>query len=251
MKECACLNISPQVFMRGSFCVPSEYRRDGFCKIETLVMELQEFQQRDVPIGVRLQHAMITAQAAIELLFRLHSKRILHRDVKPDNFMYNVRYGRMCSSVSLKLFAKSHSVYQALGHLQLIDFGLSIYFKDDLGNHEALRITPNLFSGTPIYASIWSHEGLSSSRRSDLECLGYTMLHLCLKDGLPWANLPHTGQKMIKIREQIHGYKKLNSITSLCRQLPLPVARAFCDYFQSVRALGHEDRPDCEPVHSP
>jgi hypothetical protein len=87
---------------------------------------------------------------------------------------------------------------------------------------------------------------MSSSRRSDLECLGYTMLHLCLKGGLPWAYLPHTShKKLLKIREEIYDCKKLHSIALLCRDLPLPVARAFCNYFQMVRALGHEERPDC------
>lgn len=138
---------------------------------------------------------------------------------------------------------------QAGGNLQLIDFGLSRFFKDELGNHEVLRVTPNFFSGTPIYASMWSHQGMSGSRRSDLECLGFTMLHLCLRGGLPWANLVHSSnKKLLTIREEIFDCKKLHSIALLCRDLPLPVARAFCNYFQIVRALGHEDRPDCAPL---
>ena len=77
-------------------CVPSEFRRDAFCKIETLVMEFQiktlaqHFEELDVSTGLRFHNAMIAAQAAINLLFRLHSRGILHRDIKPDNFMYNV-----------------------------------------------------------------------------------------------------------------------------------------------------------------
>jgi serine/threonine protein kinase len=138
---------------------------------------------------------------------------------------------------------------QVTGRLLLIDFGLAIRFKDALGNHEALTVTPNMFSGTPIYASIWTHDGLSSSRRSDLESLGYTILQLCLESGLPWANLPGDSKKKMKtIRAEIHDSKKLHSMVSLCRPLPLPVAKAFCNYFQSVRLLGHEEKPDCEPL---
>ena len=82
--------------MRGILCVPSEFRRDAFCNIEVLVMEFQiktlaqHFEELNVSNGLRLHHAMIAAQAAINLLFMLHSKRIIHRDIKPDNFMYNV-----------------------------------------------------------------------------------------------------------------------------------------------------------------
>jgi serine/threonine protein kinase len=138
---------------------------------------------------------------------------------------------------------------QAAGHLLLIDFGLAKQFRDALGNHHALTVTPNLFSGTPIYASMWTHDGMSSSRRSDLESLGYTMLQLCLESGLPWANLPDASRKKLKtIRAEIYECKKKNSIASMCRTLPLPVARAFCDYFQSVRSLGHAERPDCKPL---
>jgi casein kinase I family protein HRR25 len=138
---------------------------------------------------------------------------------------------------------------QADGRLLLIDFGLAKYYKDDLGNHDALTVTPNLFSGTPIYASMWTHDGMSSSRRSDLESLGYTMLQLCLESGLPWANLPDASRKKLKvIRAEIHDCKKKNSISSMCKSLPLPVAKAFCKYFHIVRSLGHAERPDCKPL---
>jgi hypothetical protein len=76
--------------------------------------------------------------------------------------------------------------------------------------------------------------------------LGYTILHLCLDNGLPWANLPHSSKSLLKIREEIHELKKIHSVASMCGELPLPVAQAFCSYFKNVRALGHAERPDCE-----
>ena len=151
--------------------------------------------------------------------------------------------------VMLSVLLTHSSDIQASGHLLLIDFGLSIYFKDAWGEHEAIKVTPNMFSGTPIYASLWSHAGMSSSRRNDLESLGYTIMHLCLNDGLPWANLSHTSKKILKIRAEIHECKLRNSIGSMCSKLPLPVARAICNYFNSVRALGFDERPDCAPLH--
>jgi len=91
---------------------------------------------------------------------------------------------------------------------------------------------------------------MSSSRRSDLESLGYTILHLCLNSGLPWANLPHSRKSLLKIREEIHELKKMHSVAHMCSKLPLPVAQAFCSYFKNVRALGHAERPDCEDLTS-
>lgn len=100
LQECACLCIAPKCLQRGVLCVPSEYRRDSFCHIETLVMEFQiktlahqfeEYENLCVLAVFRLQRALMAAQEAIELLFRLHSKGIIHRDIKPENLMYNVR----------------------------------------------------------------------------------------------------------------------------------------------------------------
>jgi serine/threonine protein kinase len=100
MSECGCLNIAPQLIMRGTICFESSFRRDTMCHIEILVMELQsktlaqqfeEFEEHGNSSMVKLQHAMLAAQSAIELLFRLHSKFVIHRDIKPENLMYNVR----------------------------------------------------------------------------------------------------------------------------------------------------------------
>jgi serine/threonine protein kinase len=102
MCELSCLNIAPQCLMQGILSNLAEFRRNAVCRcrIETLVMELQtktlaqhfeEFKRAGISKGVVLQNAMRAAQSAIELLFRLHFRGILHRDIKPDNFMYNVR----------------------------------------------------------------------------------------------------------------------------------------------------------------
>ena len=103
MCELSCLNIAPQCLMQGVISNLAEFRRSAVCRscrIDTLVMELQiktlaqhfeEFKRAGISRGAVLQNAMTAAQAAIELLFRLHFRGILHRDIKPDNFMYNVR----------------------------------------------------------------------------------------------------------------------------------------------------------------
>jgi serine/threonine protein kinase len=79
-------------------------------QIKTLAQHFEEFEREGASTGFKLLQAMVAAQAAIELLFRLHSKRIIHRDIKPDNFMYNVR-------PQFFLFEILTSIMLALSHI--------------------------------------------------------------------------------------------------------------------------------------
>jgi serine/threonine protein kinase len=106
----------------------------------------------------------------IKIMDKVHSKRILYRDTKPNNFVIGG-----CEENKNKVY--------------IIDFGLSKYYKNS--------------NGTARYASISTHEGNEQSRRDDLECVGHVLLYF-LKGKLPWQglHLPKTGgDKYINIRK--------------------------------------------------
>ena len=84
----------------------------------------------------------------------------VHRDVKPENFRVH-----------------NDKVY-------LIDFGNSFDFIKD-GAHIFDQICFS-FKGTMSYASIFSHEKHTHSRRDDLEGLGYTILSIISGAQMPW-----------------------------------------------------------------
>ena len=83
------------------------------------------------------------------LLSLLHNHDIVHRDIKPDNFMI-----------------KGTSIER----IYLIDYGMAKRFD----KYEQ----PRALVGSQMYASVNIHKGLPYGRRDDLESLGYLIAHL-------------------------------------------------------------------------
>ena len=157
---------------------------------------------------------------ADQLLCRLeivHTKCYIHRDIKPDNFLM----GRG---------SRRHMVY-------VIDFGLAKLYRDPRTHrHIPYREGKNL-TGTARYASINTHMGIEQSRRDDLESLGYVLMYF-LRGTLPWQGLKANTKK--QKYERILEKKISTSTEALCKAFPAE----FRSYFEHVRSLRFDDRPD-------
>ena len=112
-----------------------------------------------------LKTVLMIGHQMIQRIEKVHGERIIHRDIKPDNFLIG-------GTESTR-----DSVY-------IIDFGLAKCFKNSEGEHIPYKDGKNL-TGTARYASIATHKGIEQSRRDDLETIGHVLLYL-VKGSLPW-----------------------------------------------------------------
>ena len=156
----------------------------------------------------------------IQMLDRLefiHSKNIIHRDIKPDNFV-------------LGLDNKSHIIY-------ILDFGLSKKFRSSR-THQHIKFSVNKkLTGTARYASINALRGCEQSRRDDLEAIGYVLMYF-LRGSLPWQGLHvNKGEDRYK---KILVKKKGTSAEELCKTFP----NEFAEYINYTRNLEFEADPD-------
>ena len=152
----------------------------------------------------------------LEILEFIHKKNIIHRDIKPDNF----------------LMSNGDNKY-----LYLLDFGLAKKYRESDNSPHFPLIVGKKLTGTARYASVNALNGVTQSRRDDLESVGYVLLYF-LKGKLPWQGL------MIKNKEE--RYNKImemkRDITSeeLCKDCP----EEFKKYIDYVRKLEYEQDPD-------
>ena len=156
---------------------------------------------------------------AIQIIERIqwvHSQKIIHRDIKPDNFLIGLDDPNI---------------------IYLIDFGLSKKYRSSItGNHiKCTRIKK--FVGSLRYASINALRLREQSRRDDLESLGYMLIYL-IKGKLPWDNIKIDNKRTSYLK--FSQYKKNISPELLCNNLP----EEFLDYVKYVRNLNFEDEPD-------
>ena len=164
-----------------------------------------------------LKSVLMIAVQLIKRIEKVHEERIIHRDIKPDNFLIG------------GTDATRDSIY-------IIDFGLAKCYKNSEGEHIPYKDGKNL-TGTARYASIATHKGIEQSRRDDLETIGHVLLYL-VKGQLPWQGLP--GRSKNEKYNNIKKKKIETTLEELCRGYP----SEFREFMEYCRQLKFEQEPN-------
>lgn len=164
--------------------------------ISLLGPSLKEFHISDSFLSIGIQ--------IITLLQTIHTKGLVHRDIKPDNF----------------LLGKDDN------KLYIIDFGFcKSYLVHD--KHIPMKSTHCLI-GSLNYASIHAHQHMELSRRDDLESAIYILLYLWA-GMLPWSTENNANAIFEQKRDIVHN-KRIPSV--------------LIEMLKYIRQLSFEDAPD-------
>lgn len=137
-------------------------------------------------------------QIGIQMIKRietLHSKYLLHRDIKPDNFMLGTNK-----------------------QLYLIDFGLCKRYDYDGRHIEETQEPGRSIIGSINFVSLNIHKGIEPGRRDDVESCIYIIAYLLSGGVLPWLNELNI-QKMVDIKGRPFIRPFINDMLFLARQL--------------------------------
>ncbi len=158
----------------------------------------------------------------VQMITRLeyiHNKHILHRDIKPDNFIIGID-------------DNNYKVY-------LIDFGLSKKYRSSRTLQHIKYSVKKKLIGTARYASINALAGIEQGRRDDMEALSYVLIYF-LRGSLPWQGL-RVNKKEDRYKKILEKKKSVNS-KELCIGLP----NEFYHFVDYCRHLQFEEEPDYE-----
>ena len=156
----------------------------------------------------------------IERIQTLHNHYLIHRDIKPDNFMINI------SDKTNKIF--------------LIDFGFCKRYNYE-GKHIEFKRTTSLI-GTPNYVSLNVHNSAEPSRRDDIESCLYVMIFML------FGKIFSTEQVQIQTQTQTQINTNTLKILVAKKEQLTNIPRFLVIAFNYVRTIKFEEEPDYQYI---
>lgn len=184
--------------------------------MELLDNQIDEFYNKSISIN-RNRIALIRkiGLQMLSCIKNIHSHGIIHRDIKPGNFLMENE------------------------KIKLIDFGLSKQYIDKNGYHKSNKKHENI-TGTLRYVSNNIHNGEEPSRRDDIISMVYILFYLYL------GKLPWQGLKIIDLKEKEREIIKLKKNFLYIMRENKEIPAKLIELFEYVNHLSYEETPDYE-----
>ena len=189
--------------------------------IETLLdRNLRELKENQKTLS--LQDVCLIGIQILDRLEWIHSKNIIYRDIKPENFLI----GKDDPNI-----------------IYIIDFGMCKKYRSSKTGKHILPKKTGVIDGTVKYLSIHILRGKESSRRDDLIALGYMLIYL-YKGSLPWDT--DSKQLYVQIYKKFFFLKSTNSNGNYFKNIP----KEFVEFINYNNNLKFEQEPDYDYLRS-
>ena len=163
-----------------------------------------------------LKDMLMTGIQLIDRIEYIHSNNIVHLDIKPSNFVVG---------------------YKDPSLIYIIDFGLSKKYKSSRTGKHIIFSKRKYFQGNIKFSSVNNMRGIVSSRRDDLESIGYMLIYL-YESKLPWEKIEAINK--LEIVEKIFYIKKQISMNTLCKNLP----KEMTEFMVYIKSLKFNEKPN-------
>nr|XP_014340688.1 PREDICTED: serine/threonine-protein kinase VRK1 isoform X2 [Latimeria chalumnae] len=158
----------------------------------------------------------------IDILEYMHEHEYVHGDIKASNLLLS---------------------YKNPNQVYLVDYGLAYRYSPE-GVHKEYREDPKkCHDGTIEYTSIDAHKGVAPSRRSDLEILGYCLIHW-LSGILPWIDALNDPNRVKD--DKIRYRENIPALLDTC--FPAKDKPEIEQFMEAVKALEYAEKPQYQKL---
>jgi serine/threonine protein kinase len=183
-------------------------------------------------------YAEFVSQIGRQMLQRLksvHACGMLHRDVKPDNFLF----ARTPALDLSRRASQAQPVPVPIPLLHIIDFGMAKRIKDPIMDDAENRLVPLI--GSPRYASVFAHRGEPLGRRDDLISMMYSLIYVANGGALPWQGYADM---------EIYYIKENTTPSEICAGLHERHAAQWATILERLHAMRVNDAPNYAGIES-